>query len=150
MYTVYHNRYRYHYKDLVEANRQAHATPHSVTHPTTAPNINDAQSLKLVRGTWLRMIGMAKPCDIFVEYHPELIELKKNEIQQEPGNIAFAGGLHNTAVSRAWAECDNKAKYEEMANDVENSVELLVPSYEINQAMALITTPSGLGFTFLF
>lgn len=114
---MFKNRYTTTHRSRVDANRvqaRAGTTPAASVGPTLSAHDSDKLG-KLMQRTWMSMIGEESPREIFLEQNAQIVEEKKAEIEAEPGNKAFAAGLQNAAESRAWHECDDKERYEELA-----------------------------------
>lgn len=114
---MFKNRYSAHHLKRVQANREQHRK--ALTPLDDIPVLDSRHQeeiAQMMRSTWMTVIQKPKARDVFLEHNEELVEEKKLAIQAEPGNQAFAGGLHNAAAARAWDECMEKEKYEELAN----------------------------------
>lgn len=111
------NWYSAHHLKRVQGNRErAERAPAPSNDTTVLDPHHQKEIAKMMRSTWMSVIQKPKARELFLEQNEELVAQKKMEIQAEPDNRAFAGGLQSAAASRAWDECEEKEKYEELAN----------------------------------
>ena len=67
----------------------------------------------------MNMVGSFGARDYFILHNEKAINDMKDRIKAdaEPGCAPQGRGLPNAAKAKAWEECENKEKYEEMAQN---------------------------------
>ncbi|TEB27165.1 hypothetical protein FA13DRAFT_1884506 [Coprinellus micaceus] len=120
---AFKNHYQYHHVKNIKARRAANSTlaPNTVTSPglIVLDSRTQEEIGKMARAHFMSMVGSFGGRDYFILHNEKAINDMKEQVKAdaEPGSVPQGGGLLNAARTRAWEECGDKEKYEEMARN---------------------------------
>jgi hypothetical protein len=120
---AFKNHYQYHHVKNIKARRAANSTlaPNTVTSPglIVLDSRTQEEIGKMARAHFMSMVGSFGGRDYFILHNEKAINDMKERVKAdaEPGSVPQGGGLLNAARTRAWEECGDKEKYEEMARN---------------------------------
>ena len=121
---MFKNHYQYRHQKEVKARRVASNTaPSNSIIADPSSTVLDAHTQdeigKMARGNFMGLVREFGPCDYFILHNDEAIDKMQARIKAnaEPGCAPSGGGLLRAAQSKAWEECQDKERYEEMARN---------------------------------
>ncbi|TEB34487.1 hypothetical protein FA13DRAFT_1788915 [Coprinellus micaceus] len=121
---MFKNHYQYYHQKDVNARRAALNTPPSNSiiadsSSTVLDAYTQDEISKIARDNFMGLVGEFGPCDYFILHNDEAIAKMQVQIEASahPGCPPRGGGLLKAAQSRAWEECEDKERYEEMARN---------------------------------
>ncbi|TEB30013.1 hypothetical protein FA13DRAFT_1792899, partial [Coprinellus micaceus] len=121
---MFKNHYQYYHQKDVNARRAALNTPPSNSiiadsSSTVLDAYTQDEISKIARDNFMGLVGEFGPRDYFILHNDEAIAKMQVQIEASahPGCPPRGGGLLKAAQSRAWEECEDKERYEEMARN---------------------------------